>query len=483
MDLPAIAFDRDLSAFDHMLYRADADAHSRTSMMFIETLDVSPDPERLRALLERATRGFPRLRQRVVAPMVPITPARWVVDPDFDLDYHFRRIALPGPGTFRQLLDLAATLHASPLDLGRPLWEVTLVDGLQTDDAQAAILWKMSHTITDGVGGLVLDRLIHDESREPADLPMLPLPSPEDLSSLELTRSGLRGLPRALVGGSVSRGARLVGAAARAARHPVAAASATASTVGEVRKLVGPAVAEPSPLLQRRSLNRRFEAIDFELSDLRATAKAHGCSVNDAYLAGVAGALRRYHDELGVPVDAIPLAMPINVRSAGSDGAGNQWSAVTLPLPLAEQDLERRLHTIREHVLTARSGSTINPGRLVAPLLAWVPQGILAGNGSGALGIDVQASNVPGHPSDRYSAGARITRSVPIGPLPGVAMMITMVTLAGRCFVGVHYDTAAVREPELFARGLAEGFAEVTEPPRAAAPRRPRTTTSKGARS
>lgn len=464
MDLPPIVFDRNLSAFDYMLYRADMDAHSRTSMMFIETLDVSPDVDRLRAMIERATRGFPRLRQRVVAPMLPVTRARWVVDPDFDLDYHFRRIALPGPGTFRQLLDLAATLHASPLDHGRPLWEVTLVDGLQTEDAQAAILWKMSHTITDGVGGLVLDRLIHDEQRESPDLPMLPLPSAEDLTSVELTKSGLRRLPKAVIGGSVTRGSRVVGTAARAVRHPLSTATTTARTVNEVRRMAGPPVAEPSPLLQRRSLNRRFEALDFELSALRATAKAHGGSVNDAYLAGIAGALRRYHDELGVPVDALPLAMPINVRAAGSDEAGNQWSAVTLPLPVAEIDVAKRLQQIREQVLTARSESTINPARLVAPVLAWVPQQIIAGSGSGSLGIDVQASNVPGHPSDRYCAGARITRSVPIGPLPGVAMMVTMVTLAGRCFVGVHYDTAAIRDHELFLRCLTQGFAEVTRP-------------------
>lgn len=462
MDQDPIVFDETLTSFDFMLYRADMDAHSRSSMMFIETLEAVPDLDRLRAQVEHTTRGFPRLRQRVVAPLVPLTAPRWVVDPDFDLDYHFRRIALPAPGGFRQLLDLAAKLYSSPLDLGRPMWEATLVEGLDLPDARAAILWKFSHAITDGVGGMVLDGLIHDAAAEPGPRPYLPAPSPQDLSPLDLTRAALRGLPRSMVVGSVVKTRSLVGLAARTARHPVASSVAAAKTAADLRKLVGPPAAEASPLLKRRGLNRRFEAIDFDLGVLRAAAKSRGCSVNDAYLAGLAGALGRYHEELGLPVEAISLAMPISVRKEGAGAGGNQWSAVTLALPLSESDVERRMQIIREQVLTARTSATINPANLVAPLLAWVPQQLLAGVGSGSLGIDIQASNVPGHPTDRFVAGSRITRSVPIGPLPGVAMMATMVTLAGRCFVGVHYDTAAVREHDLFARCLAAGFSEVT---------------------
>lgn len=460
MDMPTIALDSQLTPFDYMLYRADMDAHSRTSMMFIETLETTPDIDRLRARVEHATRVYPRLRQRVVAPLLPITAPRWVVDPDFNIDYHFRPIAMSAPGGFRQLLDLAASLHSSPLDLGRPLWEAFLVQGLETPDAQAAILWKLSHTITDGVGGLVLDQALHDETRDPGIVP-LPMPSPQDLSSLELTKTGITRLPRVLIGKSVRYSGRAIGTAAQAVRHPVEAISATTRTLGEVRRLAAPQPADPSPALRRRSLNRRFEAIDFELADLRATAKAHGCSVNDAYLTGLAGALRRYHEEMGLPVEALTLAMPVSVRTESSATGGNEWSAVTLPLPLGDMEVERRMQLIREQVLTARGASSINPARLVAPVLAWVPHRLLESSGTGALGIDVQASNVPGHPRDRYLAGARITRTVPIGPLPGVALMVSMVTLAGRCYVGVHYDTASIRDPETFAHCLVQGFSDV----------------------
>lgn len=462
MDLVNIEFDNELSAFDYMMYRADMDARSRTSLMFIETLDRIPDIDRLREQVDRASRVVVRLRQRVVAPLVPVAPARWVVDPDFSLDYHFRRVGLSGPGTFRQLLDLAQVLHATPLDLGRPLWEVTFVEGLDDGEAKAALLWKFSHTVTDGVGGMLLDQMIHQEARDPSPSPMPPLPVPQDVTPLDLTTRAVRRLPLTVVKRSVggtTGAARLLG---RAARHPVSSASSAVRVADELRKFSGAPVTEPSPLLRRRSLNHRYEALDFPLAGLRAAAKTQGGSVNDAYLAAVAGALRLYHAALGVPVEAVGAAMPVNARDASAK-AGNQWSAVTIRLPVGEADVARRIQKVREQVLTARTETTINPAQLIAPLVAWLPQQLIAGTGSGDLGFDIQVSNVPGHSSDRYIAGARITRSVPIGPLPGVAMMATMVSFSGQCFVGVNYDTASFTEADLLAKSLREGFDEVLD--------------------
>src|SRR5579863_4059338 len=110
---------RDVSALDFLMYRADMDSRTRSTMMSIELLETAPDWERLRADLDRASRMVPRLRQRVVAPLLPLGPAQWVSDPDFDLDYHLRRVRAPQPGGRRELLDLAQSVHGSPLDLKR----------------------------------------------------------------------------------------------------------------------------------------------------------------------------------------------------------------------------------------------------------------------------------------------------------------------------------------------------------------------------
>ncbi|WP_158726575.1 wax ester/triacylglycerol synthase family O-acyltransferase [Tomitella fengzijianii] len=456
-----VQFDDRLSAFDYMMFRADMDAHSRTSLMFIETLDAVPDFEALREQIDRASRVVPRLRQRVVAPLLPLAPARWVVDPDFSLGYHLRRVVLPGSGSLRELLDLAEVLHSTPLDPGRPLWEATLVEGLDEPDAKAALLWKLSHTVTDGVGGMLLDQMIHQESRDPSPEPMPPVPVPQDVTPLELTQSAVRGLPQRLVLGSLSRAAGIARRAGSAVTDPRSAVGSAARTIDDLRKLADSAAAEPSPLLRRRGLDHRFSTLDFPLADIRAAAKSHGCSVNDAYLAGIAGAMRIYHERLGVPVDSLNLAMPVNARAGGDSTAGNQWSAITMALPVAEPDVAKRMLAIRKSVLHARSGSSIDPTAILAPVLSWLPQQLLAGTGTGSLGIDVQASNVPGKVTERYIAGCRITRSVPIGPLPGVAMMATMVSFAGRCFVGVNYDTAAFSDSEALEQALAAGFDEV----------------------
>ena len=121
----------------------------------------------------------------------------------------------------------------------------------------------------------------------------------------------------------------------------------------------------------------------------------------------------------------------------------------------------KRIETIRELVTTAASEPAISALSVAAPLLARLPTPLLTTLAGAGMTTDVQASNVPGYPDQPYVAGARIEATWGFGPLPGVPMMIVLVSQAGVCYVGVHYDTAAVREPELFARCLREGFDEV----------------------
>lgn len=455
-----ITWSDELSPFDQLMFRADGDARSRTTMMFIELVDTVPDQQRLRDDLDRASRVVPRLRQHVVEPLVPITAARWVIDPDFDLDHHLWWVSLPAPGDLRHLLDFAQGLHERPLDPSRPLWEVTVVEGLDEPGTPAALCWKLSHAVTDGMGGMVLDQMIRSDERKPDRGPMPPIPAPEDLSPVELTRSALRTLPLHLLGSGVSVTGRALGMARDTLGDPAGVASAVSAGFSDVRKLTGAPPTEPSPVLARRSLNRRYEAHEVGFAELRAASKSHGCSLNDAYLAALGGALGRYHRHMGVPVEAVNTAMPVSIRSTEGAGA-NQWSAVMIALPAEESDPVTRMRRIREQVISARGTPAFDPLKVVAPAMLWLPPSLFTGVGVGSLGIDVQASNVPGHPGERYLAGARILRNIPLGPLPGVAMMATMMSASGRCHIGVHYDTASVTDGELFARCLREGFDEV----------------------
>ena len=120
------------------MHRGEAHPATRSAFLGVELLDQPADWGRLREAMDRASRVVIRMRQKVVVPPLPTTPPRWVVDPDFDLDYHLRRIALPAPGTLRQLLDLAEVTLQSPLDASRALWEAVYVEGLEGGPLGAA---------------------------------------------------------------------------------------------------------------------------------------------------------------------------------------------------------------------------------------------------------------------------------------------------------------------------------------------------------
>ena len=359
LDTPLV-FPRRMAAVDYLMFRGEHMPQARTAMLSVSLLDTVPDLDRLRAVYDRASRIVVRMRQHVVEPVVPLTSPQWVVDPDFDLTYHVRRVSLPGPGTVRQLLDFAQPLHAAPLDTARPLWEVYLVEGVNEGDARAALLLKMHHAISDGVGGIALAGEIYDSERDLDRGPLPPRPVPQDVSSTDLVRHALRRAPISITETLIRGTSRVVGTGIRVLRKPDRAANDVARFVGSARRVVGSPPVPPSPLLSRRGLGRRLEWHEFPFDRFRRAAKAVGGSVNDAYIAGLCGALRRYHDALGVPIESLPLALPVSLRSDDDPAAGNRFAGARIVAPIGEPDPAQRIALIREQVLDAVAEPAIN---------------------------------------------------------------------------------------------------------------------------
>src|SRR6201986_2495249 len=164
---PPVAQPDELSPLDYLFHRGESHPSTRSAFLNLEILDRPADWGPLREAMDRASRGGIRMRQKAVIPPLPTTPPRWVVDPDFDLDYHLRRVALPAPGTLRQLLDLADLTLQSPLDTSRALWEAVYVEGLEGGSGfRAALLTKLSHAVTDGLGGIALFEQVYDTERD-----------------------------------------------------------------------------------------------------------------------------------------------------------------------------------------------------------------------------------------------------------------------------------------------------------------------------
>ncbi|MCV7057816.1 wax ester/triacylglycerol synthase family O-acyltransferase [Mycolicibacterium gilvum] len=456
--LDAAGLPEELSPLDQILHRGEANPRTRSGIMTIELLDTTPDWDTFRTRFEHASRKVLRLRQKVVTPTLPTAAPRWVVDPDFNLDFHLRRVRVPEPGTLRQVMDFAEIAAQSPLDISRPLWTATLIEGVQ--DGRAALMVHLSHAVTDGVGGVEMFANLYDFEREPPPQPVPPMPVPTDLSPNDLMRSGLNRLPGTIVGGVVGAVAGAAQAVGHVVRDPVERLGSVFDYARSGVRVVGP-VADPSPILRRRSLSSRSEAIDIEFSDLHRASKAAEGSINDAYLAGLCGALRLYHESMGVPVDTLPMAVPVNLRSDADPAGGNRFVGVNLAAPVGLSDPAMRIKEIRAQMRSKRDERALDVVGAIAPLVSLLPDSVLETMAGSIVNSDVQASNVPVYAGDTFIAGAKVLRQYGLGPLPGVAMMVVLISRSGYCTISTRYDRASITDPGLLAQCLLDGFDEV----------------------
>jgi diacylglycerol O-acyltransferase len=458
-ELDAAGLPEELTPFDQLLHRGEANPRTRSGIMGIELLDVTPDWDRFRGRFESASRKVLRLRQKVVMPTLPTAAPRWVVDPDFNLDFHVRRVRVPEPGTLREVLDLAELALQSPMDISRPLWTATLVEGLA--DGRAATMLHLSHAVTDGVGTVEMFASIYDLERDPPlTTESVPLPIPQDLSPNDLMRQGFNRLPGSIAGGilgALGGAARVTG---RVVRDPVSAVGGVVDYAKSSARVMSPA-AESSPLLRRRNLITRTEAIDIKLSDLHRASKAAGGSINDAYLAGLCGALRLYHDAKGIPIETLPMAVPVNTRSDSDPAGGNRFVGINIAAPVGVVDPTTRIQKARAQMTSKREERAMDMVGVMAPVISLLPDAILESVAGSIVNSDVQASNVALYQGDTFIAGAKILRHYGVGPLPGVAIMAVLISRAGYCTITTRYDRAAIADSELFARCLLDGFDEV----------------------
>jgi hypothetical protein len=270
-------------------------------------------------------------------------------------------------------------------------------------------------------------------------------------------------------------------AARRAARLATGALLRPGALAGDglrfgrsLARVLAPPPAEQSSLLRGRSLTWRFGTLEAGLQELKAAAKAADGSVNDAFVAALLGGFRRYHERNHAELRELPMAMPISLRKGDHPMGGNRFAGARFAAPAGERDPAERIHLIHDFVLTARAEPALDALGLVAPALNRMPTPLVARWYLAQTSkLDLQASNVAGIPYTVYIAGAKIERLFPFGPLPGCAVMATLVSHDGTCCIGVNCDPAAVTDPELFFECLQVGLDEVLAlgKPKRASPR------------
>jgi diacylglycerol O-acyltransferase len=450
----------DMSAWEALMWRAEGDHRTRSTGVVVELLDTEPDWDRLIAAHQRLIERVPRLRERVVEPSLPLVTPAWSPDPHFELGYHLQRVCLPGDGSMAELHLLAAQFAARPLDPQRPPWESLLVDGLE--GGRGAYLFKPHHSLSDGLGLLQLLDLAHGHDREPG-----PRPDVREPASRRIESAG--GLLVNRLAGKTFRApldtVRSVSVmATRIAADPLGSAKSVIEFTNSLRRVLVPAPAPHSPAFTGSGSGYRLITHEVALADLKTAAQAAGGSVNDAFLAGLLGGIRRYHEKLAYHVDSLPMAIPISLRTDEDPRGGNRFAAARFDAPVGEPDPRARVVAIRRFIGEARMEPALGFLDLVAPVLSWLPGALLtriAGELTGTS--DIQASNLGAIARPLYLAGARVTHIFPMGPRPGIAAMVTMVSYDGTCCIAVNFDPDAITEGSMFADCLREGFDEMTD--------------------
>ena len=397
----------------------------------------------------------PVLRRKLLEVPLGLDQPYWVDDPDFDLEYHIRELALPAPGSMAQLTEQVARLHARPLDRRRPLWEMYLITGLADD--RVAVYTKVHHAAIDGVSGTELLTVLLDLSPEGRKVPpatdFVPAPPPSRAALAIRAAARLAWRPVQTV--------RLSGEFVRAVPALAPVVSAVVGGMlglgrgdGGVIESSSLGRAPATPFNRPITPHRRIAFRSVRLDDVKTVKRAFGVSVNDVVMAMSAGALRQWlidHDAL--PPGPLNAMIPVSVRDENSQGTlGNKVSAMLATVPTQIDDPVGRLTVTHEATKLAKSQQAVIPQGLVDNISDFAPPALVARAArvvfaTGVLHrlppFNLCISNVPGPNIPVYLAGARLLAQYPVSVVTdGQGLNITVVGYLGQ----LHFGLVSCRE-------------------------------------
>ncbi|WP_406232533.1 WS/DGAT/MGAT family O-acyltransferase [Nocardia sp. NBC_01009] len=424
------------------------------------------DYDRLVDLVEARLSLVPRYRRKVRE--IPFALGRpvWVEDSAFDITYHIRRSALPGPGTDEQLHDLVARLASRPLDQSRPLWEMYLIEGLS--DGRRAIFTKTHSALVDGETALEIGHVILDASASPRAFADDAWHAPREPNEMELFVGALTHLA------AQPREALEVARHASASAFAVigAAGKAVDSVVSAVR--VATAGTPDSPLNAKTSRNRRFDVVQTDLEDYRKIRKRFDCSINDAILAVVTGALRNWllsRGEALTESTVLRAVVPMSVYVEGVDGdqphSASEVSSFLIDLPVGEPNPVMRLsHISHATEATGKQRRGVR-ARTLVHLAGFAPASLHAMSVRAASTFaehtfNLVITNAPGPQTPMFIGGARMLEMYPVSPLlRNQASSIGITSYDGRVFYGLNADRDAMADIGVLAASVHESMEEM----------------------
>ncbi|GII76293.1 diacylglycerol O-acyltransferase [Sphaerisporangium rufum] len=446
---------RQLSALDAQFLNFETDTNV-ANIALLSIVDGELDRDELAGLVERRAALIPPLRQRIFPVPLGLDHPYWVQDETLDLDYHVRELALPPPGSDRQLAAQVARLHARRLDRRHPLWEMYVVHGLA--GGRTAVYTKLHHAAIDGVGGASVLAAFMDLSPHPAEPPAPGPPAPPDRAPEVAEMLGRTAVRLAANPAYVLR--FLVEAVPHLDEIPLVSRLPGAVTVSRVtrrlsRGLTGreevpelPRLAVPrTPFNGPVSAHRRFAFAEFALADVKRVKNAFGVTVNDVVMTMAATAVRRWliaHHAL--PGEPLVAGIPFSLHEAGDDGR-NQVTLMITSLDTQVADPVERLLAVHESMGRVKDRFALAPARWLRHLSQGMPAALMGLADRAAFGLVAQTSpavnllvsNVPGPQIPLYLCGRRILSQYPVSVVTDASggLNITALSYDGRLAVGV----------------------------------------------
>ena len=407
----------------------------------------------------------PIFQKKLARTVLDLDHPGWVDADEIDLDYHIRPARLPAPGTTRQLEELVADLHAVPLDRSKPLWQFTVIEGLQ--DGQAALYSKVHHAAIDGGAGMVITHALYDVTPKPRAVdPPEPRAQKRKPSTPERAILGMHDMATNVV------------------RQQLNIMEAVPKTLGQVADLLAPAaagsgtalpqlIAPKTPFNGSIGRKRSYATRSLSLTEAKAVAKATGTKINDIVMAICSGALRIYLNRKHALPDAPLIAfVPVSLREAGNTDLNNQVFGMNCPLATNYADPLIRLKTIHKDSGASKSvASGLKHLALKDYTLIGAPTllpGLMQLYGKTGLAdilpqaVNLTISNTHGPPFPLYCAGARVTALYPVSiPVHGIGLNMTVQSYLDKLDFGLTGDHASLPDIDRLADDLETSFDEL----------------------
>jgi diacylglycerol O-acyltransferase len=481
---------RQLTALDQQ-FLALEDSRNYGHIGGLSILDPSTAPggtvtlPNLQRLIAERLPLVPPFRWRLAEVPLNLDYGYWIDDPDFDLEFHVREIALAPPGTDAQLADQVARIYARPLDRSRPLWEIYLIHGLPR--GRVAVMSKIHHAVIDGMSGAEIMGALFDispEGREP------PPPANEQIvdgqpSDLGMLARGLLGVPKYPLRALRSAPRAIPNLAEVQSFAAIPGVKAAGRLIGDLQRALGREtvvgrldLTPPRTSFNGRvSAHRRYAFGQLSLADVKELKNHYACTVNDVVVAICAGAVRRWlieHDEL--PEQPLVAQVPVSVRREREQGTyGNRIMLMTAPLHTEIADPVPRLQQTHESLVEMKERHRALPAELLQDANNFIPPALfsraarltfsLGASSASHPAWNLVISNVPGPQIPLYQAGARLEAHYPISVITdGMGLNITVMSYFGNLDFGIVADREQVPDLWSLMSWLGEALQELRPP-------------------